>query len=177
MDLSEADRRCRGTRGRVAGGVHSGRARTAAIVHPRRLESWTTLGGEAAQRFAGTARYLLVFDAPTSARPLQLDLGRVAQSARVRLNGRDPGVMFMPPFRVLLDDVKTHGNRLEIEVTSTAANRIRDLDRRGVAWKTFRDINFVSITYQPFDTSNWPLHEAGLLGPVRLQPVEAVTPR
>jgi hypothetical protein len=138
----------------------------------RRLASWTTLGGEAAQRFAGTARYTLAFDAPAPARVLQLDLGGVAQSARIRLNGRVHGTVFMPPFRLLLDDVRPRGNRLEIEVTSTAANRIRNLDRRGVPWKTFRDINFVSITYQPFDASNWPLHEAGLLGPVTLRAME-----
>ena len=68
------------------------------------------------------------------------------------------------------------GNRLEIEVSSTAANRIRDLDRRGVPWRTFRDINFVSITYRPFDASQWPLHDAGLLGPVTLQPLEPLSP-
>jgi hypothetical protein len=139
-----------------------------------RLVSWTELGGEAAKRFAGTARYTLTFDGPTAAQGFQIDLGRIAQSARVRLNGRDYGTVFMPPYRVLLDDVKPGGNVLDIEVTSTAANRIRDLDRRGVKWKTFHDINFVSINYRPFDASHWPLHEAGLLGPVTLQAVESL---
>ncbi|NLH74768.1 MAG: glycoside hydrolase [Verrucomicrobia bacterium] len=137
-----------------------------------RLGSWTQAGSEAAHRFAGTARYTLAFDAPLAAQSFQLDLGRVAQSARVRLNGRELGTVFLAPFRVELTGLKPRDNRLDIEVTSTAANRIRDLDRRGVQWKNFHDINFVSITYRPFDASNWPLQDAGLLGPVTLQPIQ-----
>jgi hypothetical protein len=59
-----------------------------------------------------------------------------------------------------------------VEVTNVAANRIRDLDRRGVAWRIFHDINFVDINYKPFDASDWPVREAGLLGPVTLQPLQ-----
>lgn len=142
-----------------------------------RLESWTRSGSDAAQRFAGTARYCLAFDAPSRASAFQLDLGKVAQSARVRLNGHDIGTAFTAPFRVELPSLRPGGNRLEIEVTSTAANRIRDLDRRGVSWKNFHDINFVSIAYRPFDASEWPLHDAGLIGPVMLQPMERFSPR
>lgn len=146
-----------------------------APVTTNTLKSWAMLGDEKAQRFAGTARYTLGFDVPTAGRSFQLDLGEVAQSARVRLNGRDLGTLLMVPFRVLADGLKPSGNRLEIEVTSTSANRIRDLDRRGVLWKNFRDINFVGIDYKPFDASNWPLHDAGLLGPVTIRPVELIT--
>ena len=60
-----------------------------------------------------------------------------------------------------------------MEVTSVAANRIRDLDRRGVPWKIFRDINIVDINYSPFNASNWPLTDCGLLGPVTLTAVTA----
>jgi hypothetical protein len=140
-----------------------------------RLASWTELGGEAAQRFAGTARYTITFDAPAAGNKFLLMLGEVAQSARVRLNGRELGTIFMPPFQLLLDEVKPRGNVLEVEVTSVAANRIRDLDRRGVQWKNFHEINFVNINYQPFDASNWPLRDAGLLGPVTLLPLATFT--
>ena len=64
--------------------------------------------------------------------------------------------------------MKPAGNLLEIEVCNVCANRIRDLDRRGVKWKNFHDINFVNIDYKPFDASDWPLAEAGLIGPVTL---------
>jgi hypothetical protein len=143
----------------------------------KRLASWTELGGKAAQRFAGTARYSLHFDAPAGAADhWLLDLDAVCQSARVRLNGRDCGVLFAPPYRIAVDRVQPRDNLLEIEVTNVSANRIRDLDRRGAVWKNFHDINFVNIKYKPFDASNWPLHPAGLLGPVSLQAVKRVSP-
>jgi hypothetical protein len=158
-----------------------------------RLASWTTFPDTNTQAFAGTAKYETTFDAPRrdelhespnqesktgtrGARPsdnFYLDLGDVRQSARVRVNDRDYGTLITPPFRVVVDNLKPTGNTLEVEVTSVAANRIRDLDRRGVPWKTFRDINIVDINYKPLDASNWPLTDCGLLGPVTLTPVTA----
>jgi hypothetical protein len=141
-----------------------------------RLASWSGRADTNAQRFAGTALYTLRFDAPSaSAGSWRLDLGRVCQSARVRLNGRDLGTLLTPPFRVVVDALQPTDNRLEVEVTNVAANRIRDLDRRGVAWRTFHDINFVNLDYKPFDASNWPLTDSGLLGPVRLEPLVPAT--
>jgi hypothetical protein len=141
-----------------------------------RLASWTDLGGEQAQRFAGTARYSLKFDVPAEqlkaeAAAWQLDLGEVAQSARVRLNGKELGTWITPPFAMLVSDLKPTDNLLEVEVTNVSANRIRDLDRRGVVWRTFHDINFVNLNYRPFDASEWPLTASGLLGPVTLSRV------
>jgi hypothetical protein len=139
------------------------------------LASWTTLGGPEAVRFAGTARYTIEFDRPAEggdAGEFLLDLGKVAESARVRLNGRDLGTLWCPPFQVAAGPaLKPGGNVLEVEVTNLAANRIADLDRRGVNWKSFHEINFVNIEYKPFDASQWPPRESGLLGPVRLIPV------
>lgn len=135
------------------------------------LDSWTALGGTNAQAFAGTARYALRFDWPTQPDARWcLDLGKVCQSARVRLNGREWRTLITPPFRVVVTNLKPKQNLLEVEVTNVSANRIRDLDRRGVKWKNFHDINFVSIDYHPFDASNWPLTDSGLLGPVTLTP-------
>ena len=156
-----------------------------------KLGSWTDNGDTNAQNFAGSASYSITFDAPerglsqaaaaphatdalrveTTRAPYFLDLGDVRQSARVRVNGKDYGTLITPPFRVVLDNLKPAGNTLEVGVTSVAANRIRDLDRRGVKWKTFRDINIVDINYKPFDAANWPLTDCGLLGPVTLTPV------
>jgi hypothetical protein len=136
-----------------------------------KLASWTELGDTNAQSFAGTARYTITFGLPgPNVSPQWLDLGDVRQSARVRLNGKDYGTLITPPFRVLVDNLKVEGDVLEVEVTSVAANRIRDLDRRGVPWKNFRDINFVNIDYKPFNAANWPLIESGLLGPLTLTP-------
>ena len=137
------------------------------------LRSWTELGGPAAQRFGGTARYRLEFDAPPSqADDWLLDLGDVREVARVRLNGRAVATAWSLPFQIRVGAFLQPGrNVLELEVTNLAANRIRDLDQRKVAWKIMREINFVDINYQPFDASNWSLTPSGLLGPVTLTPL------
>ena len=137
------------------------------------LASWTESGGDDAIRFAGTARYRIEFDAPKQGSQFRLDLGKVCQSARVRLNGKDLGTLLLAPYQTVIDNFKPRANVLEVEVTNVAANRIRDLDRRHVVWRNFRDINFASIDYKKFDASNWPIYPSGLLGPVTLQPIEA----
>jgi hypothetical protein len=136
------------------------------------LASWTQAGDTNAQRFAGAALYTLHFDAPPGrGEDWRLDLGHVCQSARVRLNGQDAGTLFTPPFRAVVSGLKAKNNLLEIEVCNVSANRVRDLDRRGVKWKNYHDINFVNLDYRPFDASDWPLTDSGLLGPVTLTPV------
>ncbi len=147
---------------------------------PARLDrpaSWAALPGDDPPRFAGTAVYQTEFAAPgPPGAAYLLDLGRVCQSARVRLNGADLGTLLAPPFEAVVAGLKPAGNLLEVEVTSTAANRIRDLDRRKVPWRVFHDINFVNIDYQPFDAAAWPLADAGLLGPVTLAPLAPPPP-
>ncbi|HEX5106868.1 MAG TPA: glycosyl hydrolase [Vicinamibacterales bacterium] len=146
-------------------------------ISTKSLASWTELGGEAAQRFAGTARYRIEFDAPArTADTWVLRLGDVRESARVRLNGRELATAWSLPFEVRLGDALRPGrNTLEIEVTNVAANRIRDMDRRGVRWKIMREINFVNIRQQPFDASGWPIELSGLLGPIELVPMRRVS--
>ncbi|HEX4351115.1 MAG TPA: glycosyl hydrolase [Verrucomicrobiae bacterium] len=149
-----------------------------------KLASWTTFPDTNAQAFGGTAKYEISFDAPAgietngqdaraTTTAFALDLGDVRQSARVTVNGKDYGTLITPPFRVVVDNLKATGNVLDVEVTSVAANRIRDLDRRGVKWKIFKDINIVDVNYSPFNAANWPLTDCGLLGPVTLTAVRA----
>ncbi len=138
-----------------------------------KLDSWTSRDDPAARRFAGTARYAIQMDLPdTHADDWLLDLGEVDASARVRINGHEAGTLFARPFQIAIGQwLHAGANRLEVEATNLSANRIADLDRRGVAWRKFYDINYVNIKYKPFDASKWPLHPAGLLGPVRLVPL------
>lgn len=144
----------------------------------QKLASWTTLGDAEAKRFAGTARYTIEFDRPAvEADDWLLDLGRVCESARVKLNGHTVGTLWCQPFEIAVGEFLHPGkNTLEVEVTNLAANRIRDLDRRKVNWKYFYSINVVNRRYKPLDASNWPLRDSGLLGPVRLQPVKETQP-
>ncbi|MFO1448315.1 MAG: glycosyl hydrolase [Opitutaceae bacterium] len=143
------------------------------------LKSWTDLGDAEAVRFAGTARYRLEFDRPAGeADTWLLDLGDVRESARVTLNGQSLGTAWSLPFRVRTGPhLKPGRNVLELEVTNLAANRIRDMDQRGLPWKIMHEINFVNIDYKPFNASAWPLTPSGLLGPVTLTPLRNFTPR
>jgi hypothetical protein len=58
------------------------------------------------------------------------------------------------------------------------ANRIADLDRRGVEWKKFYNTNFPARIPANrnekglFDASKWLPRESGLIGPVTITPVE-----
>ena len=142
-----------------------------------KLTSWTSCGGTDAQAFAGTARYTLSFDLPSqNAAAWALNLGQVKESARVRINGQDIGTLIVPPFRVNLTAslLKPTHNILEVDVTNTSANRIRDLDLRKVQWKIFGDANVKNMKYKPFDASGWPVADAGLIGPVTLTPIAPV---
>lgn len=132
--------------------------------------SWVAREGDAYRSFSGTARYRLEFDLEKDF-PAWLDLGEIAHTARVRLNGKDAGTCWAPPHRLDVRGLLKAGrNSLEVEVTNLAANRIADLDRRGVSWKAFHEINFVNIDYKPFDASGWEPMPSGLLGPVTLIP-------
>ncbi|EMI45615.1 glycosyl hydrolase [Rhodopirellula sp. SWK7] len=139
-----------------------------------RVGSWTEIPDEEAKRFAGAVRYTAKVDVPEASNASRpdgwiLDLGDVRESARVWVNDEPVGVAVAHPFRIDLGrHLKTGENELAIEVTNLSANRIRDLDRRGVDWKKFEDINFVDHLYKPFDASKWSLEASGLLQPVTL---------
>jgi hypothetical protein len=146
-----------------------------------RLVSWTTFGEDAAN-FAGTAVYATTFARPGSGVAMwQLDLGRVAESARVRLNGRNLATLIGPPYRIVLNASQLRAsNALELSVTNLSANRVRDLDRRGVAWKKFYNVNFPARFPENrgpdglFSAARWEPLESGLLGPVTLTPLSIV---
>ena len=136
------------------------------------LASWTELGDSAAKVFAGTALYTIKFEKPVvDVDDWVLDLGRVCESARVKVNGQYVGALWSHPYQIAIGHALCEGeNTLEVEVTNLAANRVADLDRRGVVWKKFHNINFVTIKYKPFDASLWPPMDSGLLGSVVLVP-------
>lgn len=137
------------------------------------LESWTEWGNDE-ENFSGTALYSTTFELPENlAQGYELYLGDVRESARIWLNGDSVGVAWSNPYDVDISDYVVAGeNKLEIAVTNLGANRIRDLDRRGVYWKKFYNTNIVTVAYKPFDASVWDPVASGLLGPVYLRPLE-----
>lgn len=147
------------------------RLRTAA------LKSWTDLPGETEKlrAFSGTARYRLKFEVPKDkADRWVLNLGAVAHSARVRLDGQERAVLVAPPYQVKLEELKPGSHDLEVEVSNLMANRIAALDRKKVPWQKFY---FVNLDYKPFDAAAWAPLPSGLLGPVTLQPLRRLRPR
>lgn len=114
----------------------------------------------------------------TSTLTCTLDLGRVEQSARVRINGTDVGFAIMAPYRVTFDAsvLKPGRNVLEVEVTSVGQNRLRQLGKDGVRWAYFQDVNIIDYRYlgkpcaeaKGFDTATLSLSDCGLFGPVEL---------
>ena len=147
-----------------------------------RLISWTEFGGEEVQRFSGTAAYTVSFPRPAaSAQAWRIDLGSVRESARVRLNGRDLGTWIGPGFSITVAAAQLSAtNVLEVSVTNLSANRVADLDRRGVAWKKFYNVNFPARLPENrgadglFTAAGWKPLDSGLLGPVRLTPLRVL---
>ena len=142
-----------------------------------RLSSWTSWGDEDLKRFSGTARYTTSFQRPAGASTVwQLDLGNVHESARVRLNGHDLGTLIGPSFRIAIPDAQLGAtNVLEIDVSNLMANRIAALDRAGVAWRKFYNVNFPARLAQNrgpdglFSAATWEPLDSGLVGPVTLR--------
>ncbi|GJM33974.1 MAG: glycosyl hydrolase family 2 [Saprospiraceae bacterium] len=143
------------------------------------LSSWTDLPGEAFKNFSGTARYSISFPMPEGDHSgWLLNLGEVHESASVHLNGELIGTLIGPDYQIFIPkELTQESNTLEIEVSNLMANRIADLDRRGVPWKKFYNVNFPARRrenlgkYGLFDTSGWKVLSSGLIGPVTLTPV------
>jgi hypothetical protein len=79
--------------------------------------------------FSGTATYnkqiSITHGAPSGDRRLYLDLGWVHVMAQVRVNGKDLGVLWKPPFRVDITSAVRHGdNNLVVLVTNQWVNRL-----------------------------------------------------
>ncbi|MBK1789045.1 glycosyl hydrolase [Prauserella cavernicola] len=128
------------------------------------LVSWTDLG-EAETNFSGTGSYGTSFELSTADahRTWELDLGDVRECARVRLNGHDLGTAWALPFRLPVGDLLRAGrNVLELDVTNLAANRVRDLARRGELQANYY------LRWRTTPPEQWEPMPSGLLGPVRL---------
>ncbi len=138
------------------------------------LGSWTNYDGQNTANTMGTALYTIRFTLPQEAEEWLLSLGDVRESARVRLNGQTIATLWAVPYECYIGEYLHPGeNILEVEVTNLPANRIADMDRRGVKWRKFKDANVVTIDYRPGDYSQWEPVASGLLGPVKLIPLRS----
>ncbi len=144
-----------------------------------KLVSWTEFGGEDPKNFSGTASYSIILNKPSgNAEVWLLNLGRVAESARVFLNGKEIATLVGPDFQVIIDNKQLKGkNTLEIKVSNLMANRIAWMDRNNIEWKRFYNINMSARVRENtkngvFDASSWQPLESGLIGPVTITPMK-----
>jgi hypothetical protein len=145
------------------------------------LGSWTELPGGDVKKFSGTARYSISFPRPVTpegATSWRLDLGSVRESARVVFNGTELGTFIGPWWRVEVpESLIKDTNTLEVEVSNLMANRVIDLDRRGVLWKKFYNTNFPARLPANrgedglFTAAKWTPLPSGLIGPVTFTPL------
>ncbi len=135
-----------------------------------KLEDWTRRPEPGIKYYSGRATYRTAFDCafrvPRSNSPhsaVYLDLGTAKNIARVRLNGRDLGVVWTAPWHVeITDAVKEKGNRLEIDVINLWPNRL-------IGDASLPLENRLTKTNVPGIKPDMALFPSGLLGPVTIQ--------
>ncbi|MBC6988192.1 glycosyl hydrolase [Hymenobacter sp. BT491] len=149
-----------------------------AKVQTKELGSWTNLSGDAVKKFSGTATYTTSFPMPTgSGEGWILNLGKVAESARVQVNGQDVGTLIGPVYQVFIPKSQLKAtNTLTVSVSNAMANRIADMDKNHVEWKKFYNVNIAARLPENrdangvFTAEKWAPRESGLIGPVTLTP-------
>jgi hypothetical protein len=153
------------------------------------LGDWTQRPEDGIRYYSGTAVYRKQFSLPSRAieQRLYLDLGAVKNVARLKLNGRDFGVVWTAPWHVEVTGAIRPGvNDLEIEVVNLWPNRLigdgkspKEKRRTVTNVKTYETPLPPEAQYQTYGcrvcnarrTSDQPavLFPSGLLGPVTLQ--------
>jgi hypothetical protein len=143
------------------------------------LQDWTHHSDSGIKYYSGIATYRKSFDLPQEAGgKTYLDLGTVHDIARVRVNGKDLGVVWCAPWRVdITDGMKTKANVLEVEVANRWPNRLfgdqraPDKGVRTVRWDSGflggREYKTGRYTFATTGGMN-KLLPSGLLGPVRI---------
>lgn len=145
---------------------------TATRIPMQSPQPWTQLGGSYSKVMA-TGCYTATFESKRNkafddCRHI-LDLGDVRESARVVLNGKEIATLFAVPFRCdLTPHIKKGKNTLQVYVTNLPANRIAQMDRDGVEWRKFKEINVVDLNYKKTLYDTWEPMPSGLNSEVRI---------
>lgn len=151
------------------------------------LTDWASNANKGIRYYSGIAVYRQRFDLPTASdtgknNRLYIDLGKVNNMARVRLNGHDLGVVWTAPWKVdITGIVQQKDNQLEISVANLWPNRLigdDQLPQDGIKDDKFPEWllkgekrtsgRYAFTTYDPYNKDT-PLLESGLMGPVIIQ--------
>ena len=94
-----------------------------------KLSSWTEHENPEVRHFSGTATYSMRLDVSGNrigkGKTAMLDLGDVQVMAEVKLNGKELGLLWKPPFRVDVSDaIRAGENDLEVRLTNLWVNRL-----------------------------------------------------
>ena len=129
------------------------------------LEDWSTSENEQIKYYSGTATYTTTFtiDKLPKNKVFYLNLGKISVMAKVKLNGKDMGGLWIAPYRLNISEALKKGeNQLEIEVVNLWRNQlIKDKQRsenEKYTWLVIDDIKPKS-----------KLQPSGLLGPVSIE--------
>ena len=150
------------------------------------LTDWSKSSDEGIKYYSGIANYhntIQISKEMLSAKnaDLILDLGEVKNMARIKINGKDMGVVWTAPFEVKITDALVPGlNQLDIEVANLWANRLigdEKFPEDGVKnnqWPEWMEKNqprtsgrltFTTLKYYKKDSE---LLKSGLIGPVKI---------
>ncbi len=154
------------------------------------LQDWTTHEERGIKYYSGIATYRKLFthQAPQKGQSARifLDLGTVHDIARVRLNGKDVGIVWCAPWQVEVTNAIRDGeNQLEIEVANRWSNRQLgdtqepDKNARTLKWdngmlggKEYKTGRYTFSTGPALGQ----LLPSGLIGPVTLRSVKLMNP-
>ncbi len=163
------------------------------------LISWPMHSDPGVRYFSGTAAYTKEFEIPAAmieaAQALDLDLGQVKVIAEAKLNGKDLGILWKPPFRAdITGAAKAGANRLEVRVTNLWVNRLvgdeqlpPDVEWNGKVLRRWPDWllkgaprpvkeRLTFTTWRHWDKDG-ELQASGLLGPVTVRAAKIVEAR
>jgi hypothetical protein len=160
-----------------------------------KLISWTDHADKGVKYFSGTATYTKEFDISSDMvgadRSVYLDLGKVKNLAQVKLNGKDLGILWKPPFRADITSAAIAGkNSLEVSITNLWPNRLIGDEKKGLdaEWNGLKLVRWPQwlldgkpspsgrltfTTWHHWTADMQPL-ESGLLGPVTIQSVQHI---
>jgi hypothetical protein len=151
------------------------------------LTDWSKRPEEGIRYYSGIATYTKSFNMPGNFEidkksKYFLDLGKLKNLGRIKLNGNDLGVIWTDPWQVDISDImKKDDNHLEVEVANLWINRL--IGDESQPWDGIKDgkwpewllngtqreskrYTFVVHRYYKKDD---PLSESGLLGPVSIK--------
>lgn len=125
-----------------------------------RLIPWTELEGGDVTEAVGV--YSTSFSLPHASGDIFIDLGDVRENAEVFVNGKYAGTAICAPFRLNIGHcIRSGENTVSIKVRNLPANRIAWMDREGVIWRIFKDVNIAAVnsrqvvTYEQIESYGW----------------------